>query len=175
MTWHLLAVFISGLSLGGIAYLLRSLSRQRLPKWLIPAFAGAGMLGYLAYYDYTWYDFKRSQLPAGALVFDTTRGSSFFKPWSYVSPAINAFSVADGNFRAQDQAGTQVVEYLAYEFSKDPVERMRTRLHVLNCSSFERVSIDPEHPQAKAELSRISSADPVFVAACEGRQERNSP
>ncbi len=175
MTWHLLAVFISGLSLGGIAYLLRSLSRQRLPKWLIPAFAGAGMLGYLAYYDYTWYDFKRSQLPAGAIIFDTAHHSNFFKPWSYASPAINAFSVADGNFRVEEQAGAHLVEYLAYEFSKDPVERMRTRLHVLNCSSLERVSIDPEHPQAKAELSRISNADPVFVAACEGRQVRNSP
>ena len=51
MTWHLLAVFIIGLCLGGMSFFLRKVSRNRLPSWIIPVSAGVGMLGYLAYYD----------------------------------------------------------------------------------------------------------------------------
>lgn len=169
MIWHLLAVFISGLSFGGIAYMLRKLSRERLPKWLIPVFAGTAMIGYLAYYDYTWYDFKRSQLPAEAVVIEEHRGTSFFKPWSYLSAAVNAFTAYDGKYTLQDLGGERVVEYIAYEFSKDPTERMHTRIHILNCSRLERVSIDPDNPRQVQRISTIDPASPIFALVCTGR------
>ena len=55
MIWHLVATFSAGLGAAGIAFLLRSLSKQKLPKWIIPAFAGIGMLGYQIYFEYNWF------------------------------------------------------------------------------------------------------------------------
>jgi hypothetical protein len=166
MIWHLLAVFIAGLSLGGMAYLLRQLSRQRLPKWIIPVFASIGMLGYLAYYDYTWYEFKTQQLPADAIVIDSTRNTSFFRPWSYVAPAVSAFRVADGQFTTREQAGARIVEYLVYEFTKDPTEHMQVRLHVLNCERHEVVSVDRKRPENGPYLDPISPGNPIYRKYC---------
>ena len=51
MIWNLAGVFIIGLCTGAFGYLLRKLSKNRLPKWIIPIAAGGGMFAYLAYYD----------------------------------------------------------------------------------------------------------------------------
>lgn len=169
MTWHLFGVIFSGLGLGGIAYLLRSLSRRRLPKWIIPVFAGLGMIGYLAYYDYTWYEFKLSQLPKDSVLIDHSRSSSFFKPWSYISPAVNAFRMTDGDIRIRHQNGTRLAEYLAYEFTKDPTERVRIRIHVLNCDNMELASVDRENPQLGPQITHVSAHDLIYKKACSTR------
>lgn len=166
MTWHLVAVFIVGLCMGGLAYLLRKLSRQRLPKWLIPVFAGGGMLGYLAYYDYTWYDFKRSQLPAGAEVIEEHRESSFLKPWSYLHPAVSSFVATDGNFVRRRQENDDIVEYLTYEFSKDPLERLTTRMNVASCASRQLMRFDAKNPQGAKQLLPLDEGDPLYRKIC---------
>jgi len=46
MFWHLIAAIVAGVAGAGIGLLLRSLTRKRLPKWIIPVCAGLGMLSY---------------------------------------------------------------------------------------------------------------------------------
>lgn len=144
MIWQLLAVFISGLVLGGFAYLFRRLSRNRLPKWIIPVAAGVGMLGYQAYYNYAWYDFKLGQLPEGTIVLENKRTSDFFRPWSYVYPAINYFSFIDGESRVFEKEGQRLVQYIFFEMHQEHLDRLETQYYALDCSKAEQVKITAE-------------------------------
>ncbi len=166
MIWHLLAVFIMALCMGGLALGLRRLTRNRLPRWLVPASAAAGMFGYLAYYDYAWYDFKRGQLPADAKVIAERRDPSFFRPWSYVYPSVSAFTVLDGRFAAQIKDQQRLVQYLAYTFRQDPIEGLDTRAFVLNCSTRERVQMDRASNRLTGAVDSVQPDDVAYRNAC---------
>lgn len=169
MIWNLAGVFIIGLCAGAFGYLLRKLSKNRLPKWIIPIAAGGGMFAYLAYYDYAWFDFKRSQLPEGSVVIQEYREPDFFRPWSYLVPSVNRFDVVDGQYRQHQQGDEQIVEYIVYRFIKDPTERMEQIPQVLNCRSRERVAFTPvggqKAPQA-GPVEAVLASDGVLQKAC---------
>jgi|SRR5690554_1662243 len=144
MIWQLLAVFISGLVLGGCAYLVRRLSGNKLPKWIIPVTAGLGMLGYQAYYNYAWYDFKLGQLPERTLVLEEKRNSDFFRPWSYIYPAVNYFTFIDGEARVFEKDGKRLVQYILFEMHQEHLDRLETQYYALDCSKAEQVKITEE-------------------------------
>ena len=166
MIWHLVAVLILGLCMGALAYALRRLSRNRLPKWWIPVFASVGMMGYLAFYDYTWYDFKRGQLPEGAVVIRESRDSAFFRPWSYFYPSVSAFTIVDGKYAASTQDQQRLVEYFEYTFRKDPVEGLDTQSYVLNCARRERVAFDRARGSLSGAVETVAEDHPVYRQAC---------
>lgn len=169
--WHLIAVFISGFSMGGLAYLARKLSRNRLPVWLVPVAAGLSMMGYLAVYDYTWYGYKTEQVKMvegedRVMFFGEKRETSFFKPWSVIKPAINSFIIFDGKFKLNEQGGETIAEYYQYEFFKDPIERQQVYLVLLNCSTLERATI-PQGKTVKAAVhDKVSPDDAIYQLVC---------
>ena len=63
MFWELVATVFAGLGAAGIALLLRKLSAQKLPRYLVPVFAGLGMLGFQIHAEYNWYSHQKSLLP----------------------------------------------------------------------------------------------------------------
>ncbi|TDQ39367.1 hypothetical protein [Thiopseudomonas denitrificans] len=169
--WHLIAVFISGLSMGGLAYLARKLSRNRLPSWIIPVAAGVSMFGYLAVYDYTWYGYKTEQVritqPSDDLVFfGEKQERSFFKPWSVIRPAINSFFIFDGNSKTVEQDNQVIVEYFLYEFIKDPIERQQVYMAVLNCTTLERAVIPQGKTVKAAQHEKIDTSDLFYQKLC---------
>lgn len=166
MIWHLLAVFIMGLCMGALAFGLRKLTRNKVPKWWIPVFAAAGMMGYLAYYDYNWYEFKLSQLPEGSTVIQEHRKTSFFRPWSYAYPSVSAFTVLDGKFSVQQQDQLRLVEYFEYTFRQDPVEGLDTQAFVLNCQTLERVAFDRQRGKVSNAVEKASTQDRIYQKAC---------
>lgn len=166
MIWHLIGVLIVGLCAGALAYFLRKITRQKIPKWLIPVAASLGMFGYLAYYDYTWYEFKIGQMPENSMVLKEYRESDFFKPWSYLYPAVNRFDLFDGAFSVREQEGSKIVEYIAYSFVKDPVERIDVQTHILHCKTRERVILEKVQPLAVQRVEVIDARDVVYQRAC---------
>lgn len=142
MIWHLLAVFISGLALGGFGFLLIKISGNRLPKWIMPVAAGMGMLGYQAYYNYAWYDFKLGQLPERTIVIDVERNSDFFRPWSYFYPAVSNFTFIDNDVRVFEQDGQQLVQYIYFEMHQEHLDRLESHFYLLNCNKAEQVELD---------------------------------
>lgn len=169
--WHLLAVFISGLSLGGMAYLARKLSRNRLPTWIVPVLAALGMFGYLAVYDYTWYSYKTEQVrinqpDADILFFNQKRERGFFKPWSLINPAINSFYIFDGKSKHREQDGEILVEYFMYEFIKDPIERQQVYMAVLNCTTQERAVILQGKTAKATQHEKIDTSDLFYQKLC---------
>lgn len=152
--------------MGGLMFLARKLSRNRLPKWLISASAGAAMIGYLAYYDYSWFEFKSGQLPDEARIVATYQTKSFFRPWSYVSPSTNAFTVFDGRSQRVEQDGQMLVGYFLYTFHKDPLERLETHSYLINCDRMERATIDKTQSEKAPKIHKINPSDPIYQELC---------
>lgn len=94
MIWEFLAIASAGLGAAGVMMILR-LFAKRLPKWLVPAAAGLGMIGFQVYSEYNWYPHTRSLLPESAVVVAEVPHTAFYKPWSYVAPQILKFVAVD--------------------------------------------------------------------------------
>lgn len=168
MIWHLVAVVFAGLGAAGIALGLRALSGKRLPKWIIPVFAGLGMLGYQIYFEYNWFNFKQAQLPAGTVVVETEQGQVFWRPWTLRYPMTIAFSVVDTNDIEMRQAGEyRVAYYLEYRFEKQHVDHVSYQPYLLNCNTGDRVPVSGEGTTDLNRMTNLTEADPRFVTVCQ--------
>lgn len=94
MIWELIATVFAGLGAAGIVLGLRVFFRK-MPKWLVPAGAGLGMLLFQIYSEYTWYGHTRSLLPQGTVVVAEIKETAPYKPWSYYKPQILRFVAVD--------------------------------------------------------------------------------
>lgn len=168
MIWHLIAAVFAGLGAAGIGLLLRLASGKRLPKWIIPAFAGLGMLGYQIHYEYNWFEHKRSQLPATAEVVDTRQDSMPWRPWTYFYPMTVSFSVVDQGSMVPRQADDQkLVEFILYRFEKEYVDQLHQQQYLLNCSSAELVPLTEESHQPRVDaLRKLEENSSLYQAVC---------
>lgn len=94
MLWELIATVSAGFGAAGITLILRMLFK-RLPKWLIPAAAGLGMIGFQVFSEYTWFEHTRSRLPSETEVVAEISETAFYKPWSYAKPQVLKFVAVD--------------------------------------------------------------------------------
>ncbi|WP_136247488.1 hypothetical protein [Halomonas borealis] len=168
MIWHLIAALVAGLGAAGIALLLRTLTARRLPRWIVPAFAGLGMLAYQIHHEYTWFDHKQAQLPESTRVVASEQRPAFWRPWTYVVPLTTAFSVIDEDGLARSRAaGQPLVEFILYRFEMSAADQLAHRPQLLNCASGELVPLteDSRQPQTQA-LRRLGDDDPLRRAVC---------
>jgi hypothetical protein len=54
MGLELIAAIVAAIASAGIALILRKLSRNRLPAWILPAAAALGLISYTAWSEYRW-------------------------------------------------------------------------------------------------------------------------
>lgn len=103
MFWELIATITAGLGSAGIILLLRTVLKK-LPKTLVPAAAGLGMLLFQIVNEYQWFANTRERLPEGTHVIASFTHSAWYKPWSYVFPPVNRFVAVDAaqNHARQD-------------------------------------------------------------------------
>ncbi len=142
MFWELIATFSAGLGAAGIALLLRAITLKKLPNWIIPVFAGAGMLGFQIYSEYTWFSHQKSLLPQGVEVVRTAQESSGWRPWSYVYPQTMRFIAADVRNAAINQQNTDLILVDLYFFER----RMSARRvpQVIHCQQHARADFTEE-------------------------------
>ncbi|QTF93556.1 hypothetical protein [Halomonas sp. BM-2019] len=171
MIWHLIAAIFAALAAAGIALVLRAASGKRLPRWIIPVFAGLGMLGYQIHYEYSWFSHKQAQLPESATVVDVERGAAFWRPWTLVFPMNTAFSVVDRNSMAvREVNGERVVEYIRYRFEKQHVDLVTHQAWLMRCESRETLPLVGEERRPRFDAMRaIDEGDALYRAVC--RQE----
>ncbi|OEY67293.1 hypothetical protein BG841_13135 [Marinobacter sp. X15-166B] len=126
------------------------------------------MLGYLAYYNYTWFDFRVGQLPQKATVLTTERTSNFFQPWSYVIPAINYFEFIDGEFKTYQQDSERLVQYIRYEFYHDYIDRLDNKFFLLNCTQAEQLELDDAgQPIPPYKTEPVDRGSALFKKLCQ--------
>jgi hypothetical protein len=168
MIWHLIAAIAAALSGAGIALVLRSLTRNRLPKWIIPAFAGLGMLSYTIYFEYTWFDTKQARLPEGSVVTSIEKGTMLWRPWTMKFPMPLVYTVFDGaNAQIEDTEQGRVARFVLYRFEKQHlVSSVSSGAYQLLCNERAMFRLN-EAGQARFEtMAELKADDPLYLAVC---------
>ena len=166
MFWTFVATVFCGLGAAGIALGIRAATAKRAPKWIIPVFAGAGMLGYLIYGEYTWYDHKRSLLPEEAVVVNTEQEKIFFRPWTFVFPYVTAFSTVDVASISKDTPDSNIVPFTLYRFSQTVTDAVSHRVHLINCQSRELVPLGSDGSPRLDNMKLLNLQDPLYTTVC---------
>ncbi|MBQ0831182.1 hypothetical protein [Marinobacter sp.] len=166
MFWTLVATVFCGLGAAGIALGIRAVTRNMAPKWIIPVFAGAGMLGYLIHGEYTWYDHKQSRLPEEAVVVSTESKGIFWRPWSLAYPYVTAFSTVDTDSIARDTNNPDIVRFTLYRFEQKLTDTVSHRVHIINCASQEVVPLGSDGTPRVDNLKALNLNDPLLSSVC---------
>lgn len=171
MIWHLIAAIFSGLAAAGIGLTLRTLSAKRLPKWIVPAFGGLGMLSYQVYTEYTWFEHKQAQLPASAEVVSSQTSSALWRPWTFAFPIIREFTVIDRDNVRVNEGTPRVVEFVLYHFERHHTDIVKPQAYVLNCGSRELVPLANENGEPDIEaMQTLRRESGLYTALCATRR-----
>ncbi|WP_210395745.1 hypothetical protein [Motiliproteus sediminis] len=169
MIWNLVALVFAGIGAAGIGLTLRSLSRKKLPKWIVPVFAGIGMLSYQIYSEYTWYEHKQAQLPPESEVIATQQGQMIWRPWSYLYPLTTGFTVLDSSsFKVTQVQDDLVAEFVLYQFERSHADNVIAAPHLLNCSNGQMLKLTEERKPDLSSLKELAEADPLRTRVCNG-------
>ena len=166
MFWNFLATVFCGLGAAGIALGIRAITAKRAPKWLIPVFAGLGMLGYLVYGEYTWFEHKQSLLPEEAVVVNTEKEGIYFRPWTFFAPYVTAFSAVDVNGISESPSNENIKQFILYRFEQTVADSVSHRAHVINCESRELVPLDSDGKPTVDNLKVIDANDALYQTVC---------
>lgn len=170
MLLELIAIAAAAVGAAGVVMLLRKLSGGRLPRWFIPATAGAAMLSYAIWSEYSWYDRVSSGLPDGLEVVASDQGGAPWRPWSYVFPVTERFIAIDRRSIVDHAAAQDQRFFNAYWFERWMSPRITTLLvdcgrargYELPAGADFPVNIAP----ADDAWIAIPANDPLFEAAC---------
>jgi hypothetical protein len=170
MLFELIAAFAAGLALAGIAMGLRWLSRGRLPKWIIPASAGLGMLAFAIWSEYSWFDRVSNTLPNATVVWKN-EDSSMLRPWSFLRPVVTRLTAVDhATVQRHENFPDQVmIDVILWGRWQPPV---RAKM-AFDCATHQRadlmgsdVSIAENGSIVGATWLDLPEDDPALVAAC---------
>lgn len=168
MFWTLVATVFCGLGAAGIALGIRAATRNKAPRWIIPVFAGMGMLGYLIQGEYTWYDHKKAQLPEEAVVVSTQNEGIFWRPWTFVFPYVTSFTTVDTQSISRDSDNQNVVRFTLYRFEQKMTDAVSHRIHIINCATQELVPLGSDGRPRVDNLKLLVSGDPLLETVCSG-------
>ena len=166
MFWTFVATVFCGLGAAGIALGIRAATRNKAPKWIIPAFAGLGMLGYLIHGEYTWYDHKQDMLPEEAVVVDTETDGILWRPWTFAFPYVTAFSTVDTKSISQDTTNPDIVRFTLYRFEQKLTDAISHRVHILNCQSRELAPLGSDGTPRVDNMKMLDSTDRLLTTVC---------
>lgn len=166
MFWNLIATVFCGLGAAGIALGIRAATRKKAPRWLIPVFAGAGMLAYLIHGEYTWYDHKKELLPDEAVIVDTENDGILWRPWTFVFPYVTAFSTVDLKSISRDTDNPDIVRFTLYRFEQKVTDAVSHRVHLLNCATDELVPLGSNGSPRIDNMKVLDQSDPLLTTVC---------
>ncbi|MCZ2720637.1 hypothetical protein O1D97_03000 [Marinomonas sp. 15G1-11] len=170
MFWELVATVFAGISCAGIALFLRSISRKKLPSWLIPAFAGIGMLGFQIQSEYTWYDHQVSLLPQGVVVIKTVEEEAVWRPWRFFYPQTSRFIAADIKNAATNSLNTDVILVDLYFFERRHLAKRVPQ--VIHCGTSSRADFTQDLNIKNtlinaSQWTPLEKSDPLLVRLCQ--------
>ncbi|MCF6370225.1 hypothetical protein [Rhizobium halophilum] len=171
MLFELIAAVVAGVAIAGVAMGLRWVSRDRLPRWVVPAAAGLGMLSYAIWSEYSWLSRARSAMPTGVEVAWTNEDRAPWRPWTYYAPVVNRFTAVDLRTaqRHPNQPG-QVMVDLLLAARWQPSARVKT---VFDCNNGRRanligegISVAEDGAITGAQWVDLDSADAALQIVC---------
>ncbi|WP_148862395.1 hypothetical protein [Marinobacter fonticola] len=166
MFWNFVATVFAGLGAAGIAMGIRAVTAKKAPRWLVPVFGGAGMLAYMAYMEYTWFDLKQSQLPEDAVVVSEEQESVIWRPWSLVVPQTSRFTVVDTSSIVADEQNPKVFSFYLYRFEKSYTDSVEEQVYLLNCVEQQLVPVSENGEAMVQSLQKLADDDRLLGAVC---------
>ncbi len=168
MIWHLIAAICAALAGAGIALVLRSLTRKWLPKWIIPVFAGLGMLGYTIHYEYTWFDNTQARLPQGSLVVASEEGDMLWRPWTMYFPMPLVYTVLDNaHAEVQNAPAGRIARFVLYRFEKQHlVSTVTNHSYQLLCRERAMFQLNDKGEARFDTFRELAAESPLYQALC---------
>ena len=125
MFFELIATFAAGIAAAGLVLIAGHLTGGRLPRWVMPVAAGAAMLGYTIWSEYTWGARTVESLPEGVVVLVTVEESRVWKPWTYLVPQTTRIMALDrsGVQTNPDAPGILLADLYFFERWAAPAKR----------------------------------------------------
>lgn len=169
MLWDLIATIVAGLGAAGIAMLLRKLSANKLPRSLVPIFAGIAMILFQVIGEYQWFEHQQTLLPEGVAVVMTAQDQKPWRPWSYLWPQTNRFIAADFKNAVANEHNPNIKLLTLYVFEqKSPALPIK---QVIDCQFKKRADFSKELPipaqgEAPNELWRDVETDSKLLEVC---------
>lgn len=172
MLLELIAIVAAGFALAGVALTFNFLIGKRLPGWVFPASAGAGMLVMAVWLEYSWLDRATKALPAEVEVASTNQVQSWFRPWTYLFPLANRLIAIDHRFDRRnsdwpDHVLTQVVLMGRWEPSRQFGVMFDCAGH-RRADLLDQVVFAEDGSLENARWFVLDVDDPVLRAACGG-------
>ncbi|MEO9655486.1 hypothetical protein [Marinomonas sp.] len=170
MIWELIATIFAGVGGAGIALLIRKISKQNAPKWLVPALAGLAMLGFQVQGEYDWYEHQASLLPEGVVVVKAVEEKAPWRPWSYLYPQTMRFIAADVANSAQNKIDPNLILVDLYFFERRSVAKRVPQ--IVDClqgartdftQNFSASQQDNNHKQTWHQLDK---SDALLTSVC---------
>lgn len=171
MLFELIATLVAGLAGAGIALLLNRLSGRRLPRWIIPVFAGGAMLAATLVNEYGWYGRTVAGLPQGMKVALAVEDDAVYRPWARVFPFVSRFLAVDTAAMRTNAGlpGQKLVDVYAFGRWSAP----QRRLVAVDCDAGARADVpvgtrlgDDGKLEGLA-WRAAGDADPLIATVCE--------
>lgn len=170
MLFNLIATFVIGVGAAGSIMLTFRLLRRPAPRWLIPAAAGAAMLSFHLWNEYTWFDRTSSALPEQVTVAERYPYQNVLQPWTLLAPRINRFTAVDrSSIRRNERAPGYV---MAEVFLVTRLDQTAKVTQIYNCSEALRTdvgvatSVDERGLPVNADWIAPEAGDALFQLIC---------
>lgn len=172
MTVEFLAIIVAGFAGAGVALLIRKLTANRAPRWLLGALAGGAMLAMAIWNEYAWYPRLVEGMPEGAVIAQTLPSTSPLRPWAFVFPMIDRAYVVDARQARRHPVVSDLVIVPVFRFER--WAETRDILTAFDCAGSRRADITAGTSFSDSgELlggtwTDVPPDDPVLRAACDG-------
>lgn len=170
MFLELIAIIAAGFGLAGIALTLNFILGRRLPKWIFPASAGAGMLLMAIWLEYSWLERTAGSFPEGVEVASTNEVRSWYRPWTWAVPLTTRLVAIDRRFnRAHAGMPGHVMAQVLLAGRWEPTRQFSA---VFDCTGHRRtdllgdVVLNDDGSLGNARWVRLPVDDPLLQMAC---------
>ena len=170
MLFYVLGAVALGVGTAGVVLIVYRLLGRKVPRWILPVAAGAAMIGFHIWSEYSWYSRTAAALPANLAVAATYTSSSLLQPWSLVVPRIDRFSVVNTSTVQRNER----IPHLRIAEVFLVVRYMPTvsTLQIYDCETPRRADVvrtlefDPDGRPIGAQWVPVDPADPIRGKVC---------
>ncbi len=139
MGLELIAALIAGFTIGGLAWIIRRWTGERLPKWSVPLAAGLGLIAFTVWSEYDWFGRVSAQLPDGVEVVWAEPQSMPLRPWTFARPIVTQFVAFDTRETIRHPLRDELVTGKLYSFRR--WGGSQTALVVVDCAAGRQVMV----------------------------------
>lgn len=168
---ELIATVFAGIACAGIVMALNLLTGRRLPKWIMPIAAGAGMIGMTISNEYTWFGRTADRLPEGVEIAVTIQEQSWARPWTRIWPYTKRFAAVDtGLVRTNENLPDQRLVDLYFFGRWSPVNQAPMLFDCAGAQSallIDGASFAADGTVDNADWQAMDADDPVLKLVCD--------